>query len=160
MAAVPQRLLTILLVLAPACFAPALAQQPSRTADSVKAATVRRLLQLTGSTEAAVRSMEAVIPAHRAASPQIPAAFWDAFIARVRHDLPQLVDSFVPIYASRFTQTELDQLVQFYESPLGKHLIEVQPEMFQEGFEIGRRWGALIARQVTDSLRAADKGPP
>jgi len=160
MAAVPQRLLTILLVLGPVCFAPTLAQQPTHAADSVKAATVRRLLQLTGSTEAVLRSMEVVIPAQRAANPQIPAAFWDAFIARVRHDLPQLVDSFVPSYTSRFTQTELDQLVQFYGSPLGKHLIEAQPELFREGFEIGRRWGAIIARQVADSLKAAVQGPP
>lgn len=155
-----RRPLTIVLVMGLGCFAPALTQQPSRSADSVKVATVRRLLQLTGSTEAVVRSMEAVIPGQRTANPQIPPAFWDAFIARVRHDLPQLVDSFVPSYTARFTQAELDQLVQFYESPLGKHLIAVQPDMFQEGVEMGRRWGAIIARQVADSMRAADKGPP
>ncbi len=58
----------------------------------------------------------------------------------------------VPIYASHFSQAELEQLVRFYESPLGKRLNEVQPLIVQESMETGQRWGATIGRAVGESL--------
>jgi len=75
-------------------------------------------------------------------------------------DLPQLIDSLIPVYTARFSQAELDQLVQFYASPVGQHLIQVQPDIFQERLEIGRRSGERIVRELRDSLgRAGGEWP-
>ncbi len=100
-----------------------------------------------------------MVPAQRAANPQIPGAFWDAFLARARRDLPQLVDSLVPVYAAHLSQAELDQLVRFYESPLGKHLSEVQPQILQESMQVGQTWGGVIGRQVGESLSRSGVKP-
>lgn len=144
--------LVALLVAGAALAAPVLAQNPAR-GDPAKTATIHRLLDLLNAATLMEQGMEAMLPAQRAASPQIPAAFWDAFVARARRDLPQLVDSLIPIYAARFTQAELDELVRFYSSPLGKHLAQAQPEMMQESVGVGQRWGAAIGREIADSLR-------
>src|SRR5689334_19455266 len=80
--------------------APVLAQQRPGPVDPGKATTIRHLLDLTGAARLALSGMEAMVPAQRAANPQIPAAFWDAFLARARRGLPQLVDALVPIYAA------------------------------------------------------------
>ncbi len=132
---------------------PAHAQQ--RPIDPATAAAVRRLLDLTGAAKLALQNMEALLPAQRAANPQIPAAFWDAFLAHARRDIPQLVDSLIPIYAGHFTKAELDQLVRFYESPIGRRLAEQQPLILQESVQVGQRWGSAIGRQVGDSLARA-----
>jgi len=132
---------------------PAHAQQ--RPIDPATAATVRRLLDLTGAAKLALQNMEALLPAQRAANPQIPAAFWDGFLAHARRDIPQLVDSLIPIYAGHFTKAELDQLVRFYESPIGRRLAEQQPLILQESVQVGQRWGSAIGRQVGDSLARA-----
>jgi hypothetical protein len=132
---------------------PAHAQQ--RPTDPATAATVRRLLDLTGAAKLALQNMEALLPAQRAANPQIPAAFWDAFLAHARRDIPQLVDSLIPIYAGHFTKAELDHLVRFYESPIGRRLAEQQPLILQESVQVGQRWGSAIGRQVGDSLARA-----
>ena len=131
------------------------AQQTRAPVDPATAATIRRLLDLTGAANTAVRSMEAMMPAQRAANPQIPAAFWDAFLAHARREIPQLVDTLIPIYASHFTRPELDQLVRFYDSPLGRHLAEVQPTIAQESIQAGQRWGMVIGRDIGDSLARA-----
>jgi len=126
--------------------------------DPATAATVRRLLDLTGAARLAVQSMETLLPAQRAAMPQVPAEFWDAFLAHARRDVLQLVDSLVPVYAAHFTKAELDQLVRFYESPIGRRLAEVQPLITQASMQAGQRWGARIGGEVGDSLaRAAVK---
>ena len=144
------------LTLAAVLTTPGLAQRRPGPVDAAKAATIRRLLDLTGAARLALSGMEAMVPAQRAANPQIPAAFWTAFLARARRGLPQLVDSLVPVYASHFSQADLDQLVRFYESPLGKHLSEVQPLILQESMQVGQTWGAVIGREVGESLARSD----
>src|SRR5881409_1695630 len=138
---------------------PVRAQRGPAPVEPAKATTIRHLLDLTGAARLALSGMEAMVPAQRAANPQIPAGFWTAFLARARRGLPQLVDSLVPVYASHFSQAELDQLVRFYESPLGKHLSEVQPLILQESMQVGQTWGAVIGREVGESL-ARSGGQP
>ena len=95
-----------------------------------------------------------------AANPEIPGAFWDAFVAHARRDLNQFVDSMVPIYAARFDQQELEQLVRFYESPLGRHLTAEQPQILQESMQVGQRWGMRIGKAIGDSMRGAGVKAP
>ena len=150
---------SIALLLALALAAP-LSAQKNAAPDAVKTAVIRRLLELTQSAQLSLRAMEVMVPAQRAANPQIPAAFWDAFLARARRDVHQLVDSLVPIYAAHFTQAELEELVRFYQSPMGRRLTQMQPLITQESIEVGQRWGAMIGREVADSLMAAGSKPP
>jgi hypothetical protein len=126
--------------------------------DPATATTIRRLLDLTGAAKLALQSMEQMMPSQRAANPQVPAAFWDAFLAHARRDVPQLVDSLIQVYAAHFTQADLDELVRFYESPLGRRLSAAQPMVTQESMQVGQRWGARIGGEVGDSVaRAAAK---
>jgi uncharacterized protein len=132
--------------------APVAAQQGGAPVDPAKAATIRHLLDLTGAPRLAIQGMEAMVPAQRTANPNVPPAFWDAFLAHARREVNQLVDSMVPIYAARFTQQELEQIVRFYESPVGRHLNEVQPQILQESMQVGQRWGMQIGKQIGESL--------
>lgn len=130
--------------------------------DAGTAATIRRLLELTGSAQLALNGIEAMVPTQRAANPQIPVAFWDAFLDRARRGIPQYIDSLIPIYAAHLTRGELDQLVRFYESPLGRRLAAVTPVITQESIQLGQRWGAAIGQAVGDSLARAGlkQNPP
>ena len=139
---------------------PVRGQRRPAPVDPAKTTTIRRLLDLTGAARLALSGMESMVPAQRAANPQIPGAFWDAFLARARRSLPQLVEAMVPVYASHFSQAELEQLVRFYESPLGKHLSEVQPLILQESMQAGQTWGAAIGREVGESLSRSGVKPP
>jgi hypothetical protein len=136
-------------------------QQPaSRPVDAATAAAARRLLAVTGATKLMLTTMESMIGAQREANPQIPAAFWDVFMAHARRDTTRLIDMLVPIYASHLTQSELEELVRFYMSPIGQRLTAVQPAIIQESTVAGQNWGELIARIVGDSLAQAQGNLP
>ena len=154
------RLVTKLTMMSLLVVRPTFAQRRSSPLDSTKTATVRRLLELTNAAEAIGKVMEATASVQRRADRDLPDAVWDVFLARARQTLPQLIDSLIPVYTARFSQAELDQLVQFYASPVGQHLIQVQPDIFQERLEIGRRSGERIVRELRDSLgRAGGEWP-
>ncbi len=141
-------------------FSPAATQEASRPVDAPTAAAARRLLAVTGATKLMLSSMESMIAAQRQANPQIPGAFWDAFMAHARRDTTRLIDMLVPIYASHLTQSELEELLRFYMSPIGRRLTAVQPAILQESTQAGQNWGELIARMVGDSLAQAEGNLP
>jgi uncharacterized protein len=151
----PVRSLIAVMLVALALTIPLGAQQTRAPVDPATTATIRRLLDLTGAAQLALRGMEAMIPAQREASPQVPAVFWDAFLERARREISHLVDEMVPIYAAHFTPAQLTELVRFYESPLGRHVAEVQPLVTQESIQAGQRWGGAIGRAVAESLSEA-----
>ena len=134
--------------------------QPSRPADAAAAASARKLLGASGATRLMLGNLESMIASQRQSSPQIPAAFWDAFLAHARRDTTQLIDMLVPIYASHLTQSELEELVRFYTSPIGQRLTAAQPTIFKESMAAGETWGEQIARMVGDSLQKAQGTPP
>ena len=131
---------------------PSLAQRPARSADSIKAASARRLLELNKTAEMLLMGMESGLQEQRVAHPDVPDEYWDAFIAHARARIPPILDSLVPVYASRFTQAELDELIRFYASPVGNHLVAAQPAILRESRELGNRWADVIGREVRDSL--------
>jgi hypothetical protein len=142
---------------------PAAAQQQpaSGPVDSATAAVVRRLLATTGATKLMLSTMEQMIAAQRQVNPQIPAGFWDAFMARARRDTTQLIDMLVPIYAAHLTRSEIEELLRFYLSPVGQRLTAAQPDILRESTQAGQRWGAVIGREIGDSLmRAQENLPP
>lgn len=134
----------------------------SRPVDAATATAARRLLAASGATKLVISSMESMIAAQRNANPQIPAAFWDAFMAHARRDTTRLIDLLVPIYASHLSRADLEELIKFYSSPVGQHFIAAQPGIVQESTQAGQNWGEMIARIVGDSLQQAQgsKTPP
>lgn len=136
-------------------------EQAAKRVDPATAAAARRLLNVTEAAKLAVNSMETMINGQRGANPQIPGVFWDAFIAHARRDTAQLIDLLVPIYARHLTREEIEQLIRFYESPIGKRLTAVQPQISQESMLAGQTWGEAMGRIVGDSMaRAGENLPP
>lgn len=153
---IPRVCLTILSLAAAAlCLGrPLHAQEPPEPAgaDSAKLGAVRSLLEVTGAAEVIVASLEANIPAQRAANPAVPAVFWDEFETLAKERIPSLVDSLVPIYDRHFTLDDVNELLAFYRTPVGQRLVEVQPLIARESSETGQRWGARLGVEVAAEL--------
>jgi hypothetical protein len=140
----------------------AVTQAPAaQKVDPATAAAARRLLTATASVKLALNGLETMISQQRALNPQVPGAFWDAFIAHARRDTAQLLDMLVPIYATHLTRDEIEQLIRFYESPIGRRFTAVAPLITQESMAAGQTWGAALGRIVGDSIaRATEDRPP
>jgi uncharacterized protein len=122
-------------------------------ADPAKVALIQRLLDVTKSVELAVTALETSLPSQRQANPQIPAEFWDEFAKRARQDVPRFVQLLIPIYDRQFTAAQLNELLAFYQSPLGQHFIKVQPTITVQSIQAGQQWGAQIGAEVAQELQ-------
>ncbi|MBU2934200.1 DUF2059 domain-containing protein [Vibrio cyclitrophicus] len=50
-----------------------------------------------------------------------------------------------PIYHKYYTNQEIEELIAFYETSLGKKSIKIMPNIVQESFSIGQAWGKRVA---------------
>ena len=136
---------------APPVAPPAAATTP---ADPARTALARRLLEAMSAGQMMLRGIEIGIPAQKAANPGIPEIFWTEFQARAQRDMPKFVERAVPIYANRFSKQELEQLVAFYNSPIGRRLAAESATIGAEMMRAGQMWGVELGADTAKDLAA------
>jgi|SRR5215470_1856434 len=68
--------------------------------------------------------------------------------------LPKYVEDTTVIYARVFSLEELKELNAFYDSPLGRKLLQKMPELLRECNELSQRMGVEVFREVLQSMQA------
>lgn len=131
-------------------------------ADSAKLRLARELIHASGADSAVARGVQTMLAAQSASgtNQNLPAGFWNAFVARVHQDMPLLIDSLVPVYANHFSADELTQLKAFYESPIGRRLVTELGPIQQESAQLGMRWGIRMGSEVQMQLMSQQMGAP
>jgi len=109
-----------------------------------------KLLKISGSIKLADQMITAMIPQYKKLVPSIPDVFWDKLIEKINMD--DFLYLCVPVYSKYYTHDEIKQLINFYESPLGKKMIEVTPLLSQETMLIGGKWGEKLALDIVNEL--------
>lgn len=65
-----------------------------------------------------------------------------------------LVMDIARVYARRFTEAELKELVGFYRSPTGKKFVGITPTVMQESFERMQAWQDKLSTEMVQRVRA------
>ena len=67
--------------------------------------------------------------------------------------LSELTTHVATLYARRFTEPELKQLLTFYQSPVGKKLVDLQPQIVDSSMKYAQDWANKLSDQVIDKMR-------
>ncbi|MCL1139059.1 DUF2059 domain-containing protein [Shewanella pneumatophori] len=118
----------------------------STFAEQASAESVKLLMNKTGAGELGVQAMNQMLPALKNMVPNAPESFWSDYMAEF--DSEALVELTVPIYQKYLTEEEVLALNAFYDTPAGKKLIKVQPQIMQESMMAGQQWGQTVAEDV------------
>lgn len=70
----------------------------------------------------------------------------------MRERMPEFTDLAARIYAKHFTVADLEKLIAFYESPIGRKLVAEQPAMLNEMTAVAQAWGENLAAEVMRKL--------
>ena len=66
-----------------------------------------------------------------------------------------LMDQVIPVYHKYFTHQEIRELLDFYQTPIGKKAIMVLPRVVSDSMVAGRRWGESLGPEIETRVRAA-----
>ena len=120
--------------------------------QTAKTKDIYKLMKLTGAADLGMQVMDQMMDAFSRNMPKVPANFWVEFRKEV--DPKHLVDMVVPIYDKHLTHADIKALIQFYQSPVGKKLIKVLPQITQESMAAGEVWGRQVAERAVAKLKA------
>ena len=59
----------------------------------------------------------------------------------------------IPIYDKYYTEDDIKQLTDFYQTPIGKKVISNTPLIMQESMQAGQSWGQKIGEKVIENLK-------
>ena len=140
------------LALALLCAGPAM---PQAAGSEAKRQDIRKLMELTGAAKVGQQIAAQMIPMFKQGNPQVPQKFWDDVMKEF--DAKSMIDLIVPIYDKHLTQDDVKGLIAFYQSPLGRKMTSVMPQIAQESMQVGQQWGMQIAQRVQKRLEEQKK---
>ena len=84
----------------------------------------------------------------------IPKEIWDELQNEfMGTSLNDLVDFLAPVYKLHLTESDLDELIKFYKSPVGMKIAEKTPLLTQQSMQAGQEWGQKLGQRVADRLK-------
>lgn len=135
---------------------PAAEPAKSATIDPDKETAIRKLLEVSG-TEHLMRDMMSGTTnrIRPLLTSSLPAGAYREKLAELfvkkfesKMDLGQLLTQLLPVYDQYFTTAEIEQLTQFYGTPLGKKYLAMAPQLLAPAQQIGKTWGEQLGRDT------------
>jgi hypothetical protein len=140
-------------LLAVLALAPAFTRAQDTKEDKEK--KVRKVLEVSGYNDIAKTQFEQMVKMFET-NPQLPPGFAKKF--KEISGPQELIELVVPIYKKHFSDEELDGMLEFYNSPLGKKLASKQGAITEESKAAGEKWGMALGMRVMNALQKGDKG--
>jgi hypothetical protein len=121
-----------------------------------KRAEIRRLLQLMGSGKAGAQMMDQMFGTMKRTARQVPEEVWRDLIQEFKNEFsPEtIIELNVPIYDKYYSLAEIEQLIAFYESPIGRKVTTVLPMLIQDSYAAGVRKGQEILQKMIERLKS------
>ena len=102
--------------------------------------------------------LDAVVMSEQREHPGQNALFWNAFRERVRGQIQEETNEFLllsaQLYAQRFSDAELDQLISFYSSGIGAKYFREREALDRQELELASAWSEQITPRVLEKVRA------
>lgn len=122
----------------------------SSAQSNTKTEKVRKLLEVTGSTSLSKQMIDNIVEMYKQSYSDVQQTFWEEF--RKEANAEELQSQIIPIYEKYYTEEELTQLIAFYESPLGRKVVQSLPQILQESMKVGEVWGKVLGERVYKKL--------
>ena len=79
--------------------------------------------------------------------------FLARFQTRFDDGIPAFVNLVAEVYAREFSEDDLRNLLAFYRTPAGQHMLDKQVPIAQGMAQVGARWGQSVAADVVAELK-------
>lgn len=112
---------------------------------------IKQLLELSGSGKMGIQVMNQMMNSFKSSYSKAKEDFWAEFKKEIKpEDIENMI---IPIYDKYYTEEDVDQLIIFYNSPIGKKMISTMPQVMQESIIAGQAWGKQISEKVLARLK-------
>jgi hypothetical protein len=113
---------------------------------------ILKLINISGGEKMGEMILDNMIAVYKQNITGISAVYWDKF--RKKINFGELIKEDIAIYDKYYTHDEIKQLINFYESPVGKKSVEISPMVLKESMANGQKWGEKVGKELVKELMA------
>ena len=116
--------------------------------------TLKKYLMVSGSMESFKMVIPTMISSFKGMKTSVPDQFWKDMEAELsKTTMDDLLEQLIPVYKKHLTETDLNEVIKFYSSPIGKKLAEKTPGITNDSMQAGQVWGQKIAGKLLERLK-------
>jgi hypothetical protein len=130
---------------------PAVARAAEDEAEARKRKLAMDFMNITGVAAQGAQLTWGLLSSVAASYPDVPEEVWTELHGALTQEL---VERSLPIYTRNFDELELSQLIAFYESEIGRKLLERTPAIFEESASVLRGWDEAKIVELGKKLKA------
>ncbi|OIQ29772.1 MAG: hypothetical protein BM564_05090 [Bacteroidetes bacterium MedPE-SWsnd-G2] len=114
---------------------------------------LKTMFEVSGNSSSYKMAIEQMLGMFQQQAASIPAEDWAILEEKLRStSLDDLVEMLVPVYQKQLTIEDLDGLIAFYNTPLGKKYAEKIPEITMETMTVSQQWGMKIGQEIQELI--------
>jgi len=111
---------------------------------------VKELISLSGAFPLSKKVEKELIDRYKKKYTNVPESEWKSIEKKINID--ELVNKAIEIYGSKFSDKEIDGLLTFYKSDLGKKVIQNSPIILSEIQNEMSNWGSTVTETINADL--------
>lgn len=115
-----------------------------------KAVKVKELMSLMGQQNLSSNLNTIFIDQFKQKYPKVDEGFWKKMENEI--NVNSLIDISTSVYEKNFSDKEIDELLKFYKSPLGKKMVQNAPMIMQEIESLAQNWAMEAGQKINDEL--------
>lgn len=117
-------------------------------------ATLKKYMEATGSLETFKTVINSMMTQFKSMYPSVPDEVWAEFTKEFSGtSLDDLVALMAPVYEKHLTETDLNEVIKFYNTPVGKKVADKTPVITQESMAVGQTWGMQVAAKIQAKMK-------
>lgn len=111
------------------------------------------LFKLSGTQETYQVAIVQMFKTYKQQAKSVDAAVWDKLEKEfLKTSMDDLIEMLVPVYQKHLTIADLQGLIAFYKTPVGKKYAVSTPLITGESMQVGAEWGQKVAQKLMKTL--------
>lgn len=111
---------------------------------------IKELLTMSKQANIGIQLINQFVGQFKKTYPTVPEKMWTDFLKEINPE--DMINLVVPIYDKYYTESDIDEMLKFYKSPVGLKMTANIQNVFLESQEAGRKWGREIAERILKKL--------
>lgn len=135
------------------CLAFVVTMQAQASADKEYQAAVTKMLEVSNSLDAMKQMAPQIIAMVKQQAPEVPQAFWEDMEKTMVSMYDEIIKAIIPIYQKYFTLQDIQGIIAFYESPVGKKMAESNTKIAMEIMPVAQQIGMQTMQKLMESAK-------
>jgi hypothetical protein len=116
--------------------------------------TLKKMLDAAGSEATFDSAIKQMLEMFREQYKSVPDNVWSELENEMlKVSMDDLVEMLTPVYAKHLSIVDLNKIIEFYQTPVGKKYAEKTPLITQESMQVGQEWGMKVGQKFQEKMK-------